>query len=100
MTKARARSTFVTVVGWIFLVLSVVTALVLVLRSAAVRSFFSGAQTDALSNSPETAMNTALRFGRDFADIEIVFLALLLIPLFTFCSSLGCFDAANGPERR
>jgi hypothetical protein len=70
MTGARARSTFVTAVGWIFLVLSGFTASVLILQSGKVRS-------------------TALRFGRDFVDAELVFLALLLVPLFTFCSSLG-----------
>jgi hypothetical protein len=86
MTDARARSTFVTVVSWIFLVLSVFTAVVLVLRSVAVRSFFSGVPTDTLANGPEAA-NVALQVR--FVNVELVFLALLLIPLFTLCSSVG-----------
>jgi hypothetical protein len=86
MTDARATSTFVTAVGWTFLVLSVFAALVLMLRSVAVRSFLSGAQTDTLANGPEAA-NVALQVR--FVGVGLVFLILRLIPLFTFCSSLG-----------
>jgi hypothetical protein len=73
MADARARSTFVTVVRWIFLVRSVFSALVLRLRSAAVRPFFPGAP-DILANSPEAA-NVAIQIR--LVDVELVFLALL-----------------------
>lgn len=93
MNQALQRSTFVTVVAWIFIALSGFTTLISILQNIMVFTVFRSPEiTQALQVPPPGMPPLAVFMSRH---IYLFFLGFLIISAFTLASSVGLLKRLN-----
>ena len=83
------KSTFVTVVAWIFLVLSGFSSFIGVFQNIMIWFFFPRDQMSGAMNDPAVAKATPAAMRLLFGNIHFFFLGFFLMSLFTFITSVG-----------
>ena len=93
-TWASPRSTFVTVLAWIFIVLSAFTTLISVLQNIMMASFPAAEFSHALEDTTAAAvMPSGARFF--FANFRTVLMAMLVVCVLTLIASIGLLQRRN-----
>lgn len=93
MNPPVERSTFVTVVAWILIVVSAFTTLITLLQNLMVHFVFRSAGIDMTAHPPPSDAPAFARFL--FEHMELVFLAFLLVSALTLVASIGLLKRMN-----
>ncbi|GHU29054.1 hypothetical protein AGMMS50256_13000 [Betaproteobacteria bacterium] len=94
MIQAQQHSTFVTVVAWIFIVLSGFGTIIAFLQNIMVWTMFRNPEVgQAMQAPPQVSMPSAITFMLNHFDLFV--LAFLLIAVFTLTSSIGLLKRKN-----
>ena len=93
MSHVQQRSTFVTVVAWIFIALSGFGTVISVLQNIMVHTMFRGPEFDAMLHGPTPGMPPFAVFL--FAHFELFVFATLLLSAFMLVSSIGLLRRWN-----
>lgn len=89
MNGAPPRSTFVTVIAWLFIVLSGGTTLIGILQNVMIWFLFPRNEFRNAMSSPAAVKEVPAAFRLIFGNMELLFLAVLLLSALTFVSSLA-----------
>lgn len=87
------RSTFVTVITWIFIILSGFGALISLLQNIMIHTVFNTAQFSQVIHSMPPKARPIYAFI--FAHIQVIFLSILIVLLIIFISSIGLLKRKN-----
>lgn len=94
MTQAQHRSTFVTVLAWVFIVLSGFSTLISILQNILLFTvFLSPEASQALQAPPPPDLPPVMAFMT--AHLYVFFIAFLLVSTFTFASAIGLLRRWN-----
>ena len=94
MTEEQQRSTFVTAVAWVFIVLSGFATVISILQNIMIFTMFRGAEiSQAMRANPPAGMPPAASFMAEH--FHLFFLAFLLVSAFTLASSIGLLKRRN-----
>lgn len=94
VTEVQQRSTFVTVVAWVFIVLSGFATVISILQNILVFTVFRDAEINqAMRANAAGSMPAAAAFMAEH--FHLFFLAFLLVSTFTLASSIGLLKRRN-----
>lgn len=93
MNTETQRSTFVTIIAWIFIIISGFASLISLLQNLLLRTVFNTPQFEQASHS--LPANAPPYFDIIFRHLQLLLLVFLIISLFTFISSVGLLRRKN-----
>lgn len=94
-SPGQQRSTFVSVVAWIFIILTGFGTLISLLQNIMVQTMFSGPQMQAAINSPEAAREIPPFVHFIFSNIKLFIFLMFVMTLLTLITSIGLLKRKN-----
>lgn len=99
MTDSAARSTFVTVLAWIFIVLGGFATLIGAMQNVMIFLLFPQAEMNQALNADPAAQQLPAIARFMFSNFEFLFLGFFLVALLTFISAIGLLKRRNWARR-
>lgn len=91
----QQRSTFVSIVAWIFIVLTGFGALIGLMQNIMVQTMFSGQEMQAALNSPEAASEIPAFVRFLFSHFKVYVFLMFATTVFTLVSAIGLLKRKN-----
>jgi hypothetical protein len=95
LIPARERSTFVTVLAWIFLVLAGFATIISILQNVMIHFMVPVEEMRGALQSPGAPPHLPAAFGFIFSNIRLFFLGFLVVSCLTLVSSIGLLMRKN-----
>lgn len=99
MTEGTTRSTFVTVLAWIFIVLGGFATFIAILQNVMIFVLFPRAEMEQALQANPAAQKMPAFTHFIFSSFEFMFLGFLVVALLTFISAIGLLKRKNWARR-